>query len=298
MTRAVLAGVLAAALGCGGFIDRQAASSTLKILTSSQVAARRMTDVELAREALPGGILQMEAFAIAYPKERGFRVLHADSLCQYAVAFVFDDHEDAVLTGRDADATRIASRLSGLLASCEQASLALLPAAWRTARADASRWAAQIAAARVEDVGPLLWIATTDAVRVALDPMRNLARLGSAIAALERVLALKPGFHDADAELLLGSLEAGRSSVFGGSDGSARFAAARKHLGEGALLVDVMTARGPAVARKDRAQFTRLLEGALAADLSRWPERRLANELAVRKARRYLDAIDRLIPPD
>lgn len=44
------------------------------------------------------------------------------------------------------------------------------------------------------------------------------------------------------------------------------------------------------------ALFTATLENVLAADVTRWPERRLANELARAKAARYLAAIDRLIP--
>jgi hypothetical protein len=84
--------------------------------------------------------------------------------------------------------------------------------------------------------------------------------------------------------------------VFGGSDGSALFERARTLAGDGALMVDVMYARGTAVARKDRALFTSTLQRTLAADVTRWPERRLDNELARRKARRYLAAIDTLIP--
>ena len=66
--------------------------------------------------------------------------------------------------------------------------------------------------------------------------------------------------------------------------------------GPGALIVDVMFARGTAVARKDRALFTSTLEKVLATDPTQWPERRLANELARKKARRYLAAIEKLLP--
>ncbi len=142
----------------------------------------------------------------------------------------------------------------------------------------------------------LLWIATSDAVVLALDPMRNLSKLDSIIAALKRCIALEPGYHDSDAELLLGTLEAGASRFVGGPDGSARFAQARAQLGDGALLVDVMYARSTLVAKRDRARLAVTLRAVLAADLTRWPERRLANELARRKAERYLALIDQLVP--
>ncbi|HET9619718.1 MAG TPA: TRAP transporter TatT component family protein, partial [Kofleriaceae bacterium] len=98
------------------------------------------------------------------------------------------------------------------------------------------------------------------------------------------------------AEQLLGSLAAGRARLLGGDDGAADFARARQ-LAPGALLVDVMFARGTAVARRDRALFEQTLRGVLAADVTRWPARRADNELARRKAARYLAAADRLFAP-
>ena len=126
--------------------------------------------------------------------------------------------------------------------------------------------------------------------------MRNIAKFRSITAALQRCIALRPGFHDSDAEVLLGTLQAGRSQFLGGADGAAEFARARKQQGSGALLVEVMFARGTLVAQNDRVRFESTLRDVLATDASRWPERRLSNELARRKAQRYLTAIERLMP--
>jgi len=278
-------------------VERQAASSTYRILLASVEAAQRQPDLELARAAMPGGLLQLEAFALAYPEHTGFRRLHADASCQYAIAFVFDDWEDARLGGRAPEAERIAARLRTLLPRCVEANLALLPAAWRETRARGGEpYRALLRTATREQVPSLLWIANAEAIQLALDPMRHVARLGTIMATLQRSAELEPGFREASAELLLGSLEAGRSSVFGGSDGSAYFERARTRAGKGALMVEVMFARGVAVARKDPALFEATLRRVLAADVERWPERRLANELARRKARRYLAARATLIP--
>lgn len=277
---------------CSSFIDNQAAASTYRILLQSTRAAERQADVELARAALPGGMLQLEAFSLAYPDHSGFKALHADAYCQYAVAFVFDDWEDAKLGGRAAEAIAIAERLEPLLAQCAALNRARLPPVLQ----DRESRRARLAVATREHVDALLWIATTDAVRIAVDPIRHIARLGDVEALLTRCSELAPGFQRASAELLLASLAAGRGAVFGGSDGGALFERARALAGDGALMVDVMYARGTAVARKDRRLFTSTLQRALAADVTRWPERRLDNELARRKARRYLAAIDTLIP--
>jgi len=284
------------ALGCSSWINQRAASTTYDILQRSQQAARRLPDVQLAREAMPGGIVQLEAFALAYPDHAGFRQLRAESLCQYAVGFVFDDWEDASLTGRTDDAARLAARLGPLLAGCVDANLTLLPPAWRDARVRGrDAWSALVAKATRAEVPAMLWIASSDAVLLALDPLRNLTKLGPLVETLTRCTQLAPAFHDADGEILLGTLHAGRSRFLRGDDGTRQFAAARRSLGAGALLVDVMYARGVAVARQDRGLFVTTLERVLAADVTRWPDRRLANELARVKARRYLAAVDKLI---
>lgn len=222
--------------------------------------------------------------------------MHAESLCQYASAFVFDDWEDATLAKR-AETDRLANRVERLSEQCIEANLALLPVGWREARkGDASAWTKQLARATIADTDALRWIATSDAVLLALAPLRRITTLPSIDATLTRVIELAPGAHDSDAELMLGTLQAGRSRFMGGPDGEALFEQARKHLGAGALIVDVMYARAVAVARKDRQSFTTALERVLSADVSTWPERRLANELARVKAQRYLGAIDALIP--
>lgn len=288
---------LLALVGCAGFIEDKAAESTLKILRTGAAAARELPDVELARDAAPGGVVQMAAFAAAYPKHRGFRELHAEALCQYTLGFVFDDWEAATFAGNAEEAKRLATRIEGLLGTCVELNLALLPAPWRAAAPDHAQWKALLPSAKREQVAALLQIAGAESVKVALDPMAaGIPRLDRAIATLTRCIELAPGFRDAEAEILLGSLLAGRSRFFGGPNGEAQFEAARRVLGPGAVLAEVMYARGVAVARQDRALFLRVIDSALATDLSKYPERRLPNELARIKALRYRAAVDTLIP--
>ena len=119
------------ASGCESVITKRAASSTYSIIKQSNIVAQREADLQLAREATPGGLFQLEAFALAYPDHRGFKQLHAEAFCSYAVAFIFDDWEDASLAGRASDADSIATRLRPLLARCAALNRALLPKAWR-----------------------------------------------------------------------------------------------------------------------------------------------------------------------
>lgn len=281
------------AVGCSGYIHDQAASTTYGILMRSTQVARAESDLELARAAMPGGLLQLQAFALAYPDHPEFRDLHAETLCQYAVAFVFDDWEDAKLGGRDPEAEQVGVRLARLLERCIDVNLARLPASWRTTP---EGWATRAPTLTRGQVAPALWIALAAGVRLAIDPLHHLGELPAIEAVLARCTELAPGFHDADGELMLATLAAARAQVFGGAqDGAELFARARTLTGEGALMTEVMFARGTAVARKDRALFDATLGRVLAADTARWPDRRLSNELAQRKARRYL-ATSALLP--
>ncbi len=292
MTVRLLLALAVLVSGCESFITKRAASSTFAIIKQSNIVAQREADLQLARDATPGGLIQLEAFALAYPDHSGFKQLHAEAFCSYAVAFIFDDWEDASLTDRTADADTIATRLRPLLARCAALNRALLPKAWQ-----AKSVADLLPLAKKSHAPALLWLATTDAVLLALAPMQNFAKLPAIRAALARCAELAPGAHNADAEILLATLDAGTGAVFGTTDGQAAFDRARAVAGPGSLIVDVMFARGTAVARKDRALFTSTLERALAADPAQWPERRLSNELARKKARRYLAAVDKLLPP-
>lgn len=293
----LVSSALALGGGCRAFVDHQAAASAYRILDGAFAASRQQADVELARAALPGGIVQLQAFSRAYPDHPAFRGLYAESLCEYATAFVFDDWEDAALGKRADEQARIAARLATLLPACIDANLAVLPAAWRAARAAGSdAWGKIIAQAAPAQAALLLRLATADAIALAVDPVHNLGKLGTIMASLERSAQLAPGARDAGAEILLGTLVAARARFIPGPDGAALFARARTLAGEGLLIIDVMFARGTAVARGDRALFETTLRQVLDADPARWPDRRLANELARIKARRYLAAADELLP--
>ena len=141
--------------GCASWINDQASEATYRVVEKSMLAAPRQTDLELTRAALASGIMQLEAFELSYPDHAGFKALHANAVCQYAVTFVFDDWEDASMTGRTADADVAAERLQGLLASCEDAQRSRLPAPWGTKQVTTL-----LPTMKRDQVEPALWLAT------------------------------------------------------------------------------------------------------------------------------------------
>ena len=70
--------------------------------------------------------------------------------------------------------------------------------------------------------------ASARSVQLALAPLAHFAELPRIQAMLERCAQLSPGYRDATAEQLLGTLAAARAAVLGGDDGAGWFARARQ----------------------------------------------------------------------
>lgn len=288
--------------GCAGFIEKRAAESTVAITKQSRVVIQRQADVELARAAAPGGLVQLEAFSLAYPKQRGFIELLAEGYCQYAVGFVADDWEQALMAEDRARAFRIQTRALSLLDRCVDYGATLLGKRWQAARERGPEaLVAMTSTARKRDVPGMSWIALGLTSAVSLNPLnrKRLAWLPVAQALLERIVVLDEGHNDATAHVLLGTIHSARSKLLGGdpATGKRHFDRARALTGGASLLVDVMLARSYAVTVGDRELFRQALERVINAKTASWPERRLANEMAVRKARRYLDAEEQFFGP-
>jgi hypothetical protein len=288
--------------GCSGFIQRRAASSTHSVMKRSSIAVQRGDDIELARAAAPGGLVQLEAFHLAYPGHRGFVELLAEGYCQYASGFLNDDWERAVLGGDGKAAMRLRTRTLRLLDRCIDYGLTLLGSDWKAAYARGpAAMSRMVAAAGKSDVQGMTWVAVGIATAIGMNPLDlgRLRFLSVTEAMLDRVVALDEDFRDATAHVLLGALDSSRPRFLGGNPeaGKRHFARARALTRGGSLMVDVVFARTYAVATKNRALFRKTLQRVLQADPTRWPERRLANEMAKAKARTYLAAEERIFKP-
>ena len=263
--------------GCSSFIANKAADTTLDIIGKSAKVAARESDLEIAKGALPGALFQLGAMELAYPDRPEFRDLHANALCQYTTAFVFDDWEDASLGGRDT--TELGERLEKLLDRCLVEQQARLPTDWKLETATAAQ------------ASIILSMASARAVRLALAPFAHMAELprgaGDAPAlCLARARRARRRCRDADRGADRGPVAAARRPR----------RQRRVRRGEEARAGVAVDRRAFARTRKDRAAFEAGLNAAIAVDLAKWPDHRLANELARKKARRYLAHEDKLLP--
>jgi predicted anti-sigma-YlaC factor YlaD len=157
-----------------------------------------------------------------------------------------------------------------------------------------------LADAQRADVPALYWtgVAWGLAVAAGLDRPELIADLPAVRALFDRALALDAGWNRGAIHAALITLDA--SAAMGGTPerALAHFARAVELSGGTAAGPYVALAISAAQAQQNRAEFTSLLQQALAIDVARDPSQRLANVLAQRRARHLLARIDDLFLPD
>lgn len=278
---------------CTGWVERRAVRSTVDLIGRTRAAMAQESDIELARDAIPGSIKTLEGFYLVDPHNRDLIALLAESYCQYAAGFLQDDWEAAHLAGQRAEADALRARARNLAARCVGYAVLLLDEDWQASiYRDPD---ALVDLAPRSDRGAVVgmfWAALGLGTMLGMDPTDPTLNqyLPAVIAMLERVIDLDPAFADGMPHMTLAIILGSRSAAVGGDPARAAelFEAARAITGGKALMMDVMMARSHAVSTRDRARFRALLEGVVRTPASAWPAQRLANELAHRKARRYL----------
>jgi hypothetical protein len=279
--------------GCGRWIEHQAIAASISVISRSKAAMQQESDIELARAATPSGIKTLEGLHVAYPGERALVALLAEAVCQYGAGFLQDDWEEATLAG-DRDRARAARQSARrILARCVNHGLELLGPAWAKAlwSGDAG-FDALVARAGRDQVAGMFWLALGlgSTIGMYAEDIALGAHLPRVMQLLHRVIELDERFQDGLAHMTLGIIYSARSAAVGGDParGARHFERARALTRGKSLMVEVMYARHYAVITRDRALFRNTLITTLRTAPAIWPENRLANELAHRKARRYL----------
>jgi hypothetical protein len=254
-------------------------------------------DPELVRQAVPFGLKAMEGLVAEKPRHVGLLTALASNFTQYAYAFVQTDAERADLDGHLDVARAGRERARKLFLRARDYGLRGLSV--RHAKlgerlgAGGAEATAALAEARKGDVPLLYWTATawTLAVVNGKSDMALVAQLPTAVAMMERALALDEAWDEGSIHEFFVSYDATRSASDGG--GPAR---AREHLARALALshghklgVQVAYAEGVLVQEQDRAGFQKVLEQVVGADPGVEPRYRLANTFAQRRARTLLD---------
>lgn len=297
-------------LGCdtGAF----AAGTTIGVMRRASPGVQRMRDPDILEAAFPGSIQQMEGLLELKPDDSVLRAMLARSYASYGYGFLEDRMEQAELDGSSEEQIehwrqraslaylrgrevamerldQIRPQGGGMLAVQRQGLEAF------TAHVDAFD-------NRDEHAPLLFWTAYNWARYISLhrDDMSAIADVPYVSAIAERVHRLDPTFMDHAPLALRAGLMAAAPPQLGGRPADARVELERaiELTGRRNLLYLVTEAMLVARPLQDRALYRSLLEEVLRFDVDSYPEQRIANLLAQRRARRYLSQIDEFFVPE
>jgi hypothetical protein len=287
--------------GCGDFMVNMTVDSTAPVLKRASASFDAESDVALAREALPGNLKTIDGFLAARPENADLLELTALGYVQYAFGFLEDDLE--MLKSDDPRRPALVARCTDLYDRAYDIGLrqvALDRAEVRVIAREGRLDALAPALSRVgKDAVPgLNWagLALASSINLHRDDIGRVAELPRAMALLERAYQLDRGYYNYNAALSLAVIYSSQAKAVGGDPDRARalFEEVIRQTGGRYLMAQVLYARYYATVTLDRPLYEKTLKQVLATPGSIWPEQRLANELARRRAARYLSLADDL----
>ena len=295
--RAAAMGALAVSLtGCS--IRMMAINSLGDALASGSTSTfARDDDAELVRDAVPFALKTIESLIEQSPKHQGLLTAATSGFTQYGFAFI--QQEADFVEAQDLDrATRMRSRAKKLyLRAVEYGLRGLeldLPGFRQRLATDPD---AAVANATRKHIPLLYWTGAAWAAAFALDV--NDAELSIRQSAIEkmmrRALSLDETWDNGSLHDFFISWEAGHASA-GGSMAKARdhFAQAVRLSGGARLSPYVSLAESVSINENNKKEFEAVLNQALAIDINKSPDQKLANVISQRRARWLLDRIDDL----
>lgn len=301
MLRPAFALLLMTSVSLGACIDttKLAVNTTSKVLVKAQPSLKMESDYEMAARAIPGSLKTVEGFHMAVPDNKRLVRVLAEGYCQYGTAFVEDEWEQAKFAKDFELADYHSDRATKAFIRCMNYGLELLGSKWQTAIfGPLDDFRALVDKAGSDQRFAMLWVAVGlgSAINQNKDDIALVSHLPKAKLILERIIEIdkkKPPedlTHAALPHIALGMAATATSPALGGKPevGKNHFDIAWRITGEKFLLARVLLARRYAVMKQDKKLFREILISVLQTDPAIWPEQRLANEVAHRRARRYL----------
>jgi predicted anti-sigma-YlaC factor YlaD len=255
-------------------------------------------DPELVGEALPFALKSMEAILQATPQHRKLLVATCAGFVQYGHAYVLQPAQ--LLESENLRAARkLRERAKRLFLRARQYGISALdldhPGFSTVIFTDP---AAAVKGMRAKDVAALYWtgVAWGSAISAAKSDMSLIGDLPIVTAIMEKALKLDADWHNGAIHEFFIVYDSARPEVEGGGLPSVEYHFNRAMaLNQGRSISPlILLAESACIKQQNRQRFEILLKQALVFDVNQYPEYRLANIMAQRKARYLLDNIDAL----
>jgi predicted anti-sigma-YlaC factor YlaD len=255
-------------------------------------------DPQLVGEALPFALKSMEAILQATPRHRKLLVATCAGFVQYGHAYVLQPAQ--MLESENLQAARkLRERAKRLFLRARQYGIRALdidhPGFSKVISTDP---AAAVKGMHAKDVAALYWsgVAWGSAISADKGDMSLIGDLPIVTAIMEKALELDPDWHHGAIHEFFIVYDSARSEANGGGLASVEYHFSRAMaLNQGHSIGPlILLAESACIKQQNRQRFESLLKQSLAFDVNRYPEYRLANIMAQRKASYLLDNIDAL----
>lgn len=269
------------------------ANQTAPVMKVAAGALNMESDVEFARAAAPGSLKTVEGFHLATPDNPVYLAILAEGYCSYTFGLLEDEMEEATLAGKDEVAEELGRRATGLYLRCMNFGLQLLGDGWdKTLYGETEAFERRVKAAGKDHVAGLFWVALglASAINLNRDDIDLVAYMPKARLIFERVVELDERFYNGGAHMALGMLYTAQGAAMGGNpeQGKRHFERAIELTGGKFLMPVVLYGASYGTVVQDRAFYHSKMLEVLRTNPAVWPEQRLGNELAHRRARRFL----------
>lgn len=253
-------------------------------------------DPELVGEALPFALKSMEAILQTTPRHRKLLIATCAGFVQYGHAYVLQPVE--ALESEDLQAARkIRERAKRLFLRARQYGIQALdldhPGFSKAIFTDPS---AAVEGMDRKDVAALYWIGVAwgSAISATKSDMSIIGDLPIVTVVMEKALKLDPSWHNGAIHEFFIVYDSTRSEAEGGGPISVEHHFNRAMaLNQGRSISPlILLAESACIKQQNRQRFESLLTESLTFNVNRYPEYRLANIMAQRKARYLLDNVD------
>lgn len=298
-TLALAAVLLATFAACD--LGRITVGTTAKVLRRAQPAIKMESDYDLAARAIPGALKTVEGFWVVDPDNENLIAILTEGYCQYGLAFVQDEWEQAVLA-KDLDAVAAQNaRATKIFTRCLNYALRTLGSKWqKNIFGTTDQVAELVAGTGAGKRDALMWaaVALGSIINHNLNNIDIIAQLSTVKRMLARVIELDAAKKPSDLAyaalpyVALGQVESASTTTGDPKTAIGYFekAIAITTVDGKELYLLPRTIMAYRVGRltRDQALYHDNLAKVLASDPAVWPQQRLANEVAHRRARRYL----------
>lgn len=295
--------------GCD--LQLTAAGTTIAVTRRASPGVNYMRDPAIAEAAIPSSLQQFEGLLYLLPDDGALAATAARAYASYGYGFVEDRLEIAEQNdASEEELDELRWRTSAAYVRAREIAIGWLDrrhpeggGLLALQREGLDAFTRHVQRFEGEEEGEaVFWAAYSWARYISLhrDDMSAIADLPFVTALAERAYEIDPAYFDYAPVALRAGLMAAAPPNLGGrpADAKVEIDRAIELTGRRNLLFLVTEAQLCAIPLQDRALFQSLLEEAIRFDVDSYPEQRLPNTLAQRRAQRYLDRIDDFFAPE